>query len=79
MTVSTCCFKEIVDNAVDEFHEGWGKVIDITLNEETKEVSVRDYGRGIPFGKLARCCRKDEHGQQVWQGRLSGLRKISWS
>ncbi|HNY05702.1 MAG TPA: toprim domain-containing protein [Candidatus Egerieousia sp.] len=45
-------FKEIVDNAVDEFHEGWGKIIDITLNEETKEVSVRDYGRGIPFGKL---------------------------
>src|SRR5574344_1323547 len=45
-------FKEIVDNAVDEFHEGWGKTIDITLNEETKEVSVRDYGRGIPFGKL---------------------------
>jgi topoisomerase IV subunit B len=45
-------FKEIVDNAIDEFHEGWGKVIDITLNEETKEVSVRDYGRGIPFGSL---------------------------
>lgn len=45
-------FKEIVDNAVDEFHEGWGKVIDISLNEETKEISVRDYGRGIPFGKL---------------------------
>ena len=45
-------FKEIVDNAVDEFNMGYGKVIDITLDEESKEVSVRDYGRGIPLESL---------------------------
>lgn len=45
-------FKEIVDNAVDEFNMGYGKVIDITLDEQTKEVSVRDYGRGIPLDSL---------------------------
>ena len=45
-------FKEIVDNAVDEFNMGFGKTIDITLDEETKEVSVRDYGRGIPLESL---------------------------
>ena len=45
-------FKEIVDNAVDEFNMGHGKVIDITLDEQTNEVSIRDYGRGIPLEKL---------------------------
>ncbi len=45
-------FKEIVDNAVDEFNMGFGKVVDITLDEETKEISVRDYGRGIPLESL---------------------------
>ncbi len=45
-------FKEIVDNAVDEFNMGHGKVIDITLNEETKEIAIRDYGRGIPLESL---------------------------
>ena len=45
-------FKEIVDNAVDEFNMGFGKTIDITLDEETKEVTVRDYGRGIPLESL---------------------------
>ena len=45
-------FKEIVDNAVDEFNMGFGKSIDITLDEETKEVTVRDYGRGIPLDSL---------------------------
>lgn len=43
-------FKEIIDNAIDEYIMGYGKNIDITLNENM--VSVRDYGRGIPFGKL---------------------------
>ena len=42
--------KEVLDNAIDEFVMGAGKSISIQL-EETK-VSVRDYGRGIPLGKL---------------------------
>lgn len=42
--------KEVLDNSVDEFRMGSGKNIDITLNG--KIVEVRDYGRGIPLGKM---------------------------
>ena len=47
--------KEVLDNAVDEFIMGYGKRIDITLNYNTGEVSIRDYGRGIPLGKVVEC------------------------
>ena len=43
--------KEIVDNSIDEFRMNTGKRIEIDLNE-TGSVTVRDYGRGIPLGKL---------------------------
>ena len=43
--------KEIIDNSVDEFRMNTGKRIDIELSEAGR-VSVRDYGRGIPQGKL---------------------------
>lgn len=43
--------KEVVDNSIDEFNMGAGKRIDITLSDEG-EVTVRDYGRGIPLGKV---------------------------
>ena len=39
--------KEVIDNAVDEFIMGSGKIIEIALDEKTSTVSVRDYGRGI--------------------------------
>ncbi|MGD2034759.1 MAG: DNA topoisomerase IV subunit B [Bacteroidales bacterium] len=42
--------KEVLDNSVDEYMMGFGKEIGITINENT--VTVRDYGRGIPLGKL---------------------------
>lgn len=42
--------KEVMDNSVDEHTMGFGKNIDITI--EGKEVMVRDYGRGIPLGKV---------------------------
>ena len=42
--------KEILDNCVDEFVMGEGKTIEIQIND--KQVSVRDYGRGIPLGKV---------------------------
>jgi topoisomerase IV subunit B len=42
--------KEVVDNSVDEFIMGEGKVIEIERKKET--VAVRDYGRGIPLGKV---------------------------
>lgn len=47
--------KEIVDNSVDEFIMKHGKEIIIQLDEETGKVSVRDYGRGIPLGKVVDC------------------------
>ena len=43
--------KEVVDNSIDEFNMGMGTRIDVTL-DENGEVSVRDYGRGIPLGKV---------------------------
>jgi DNA gyrase/topoisomerase IV subunit B len=46
--------KEVIDNAVDEFIMGAGKVVEIAIGEEGS-VTVRDYGRGIPLGKLVEC------------------------
>ena len=45
--------KEIVDNAIDEYIMGAGRRIEITRDGKT--VSVRDYGRGIPLGKVVEC------------------------
>jgi len=45
--------KEVIDNSVDEFIMGNGKKILIELNEKT--ASVRDFGRGIPLGKVIEC------------------------
>jgi len=42
--------KEVIDNCIDEFVMGAGKTIDISIKET--EVTVRDYGRGIPLGKV---------------------------
>jgi DNA gyrase/topoisomerase IV subunit B len=46
--------KEIVDNAVDEFIMGAGKKINISI-EDSGQVVIRDYGRGIPLGKVVEC------------------------
>lgn len=43
--------KEVIDNSIDEFKMNAGKLIEITLHDGT-EISVRDYGRGIPLKKL---------------------------
>ncbi|MBP5456697.1 MAG: type IIA DNA topoisomerase subunit B [Paludibacteraceae bacterium] len=45
--------KEVIDNSIDEFRMGIGKQIDITL--EDGAITVRDYGRGIPLGKVTEC------------------------
>jgi topoisomerase-4 subunit B len=45
--------KEILDNSVDEYVMGNGKKIDITV--KNNKVTVRDYGRGIPLGKVVEC------------------------
>lgn len=42
--------KEVIDNCIDEFTMGHGKAVEITI--DGKEVTIRDYGRGIPLGKV---------------------------
>ncbi len=42
--------KEVLDNSIDEYMMGFGKQIDLTITEN--QVMVRDYGRGVPLGKL---------------------------
>ncbi|MBL7803896.1 MAG: type IIA DNA topoisomerase subunit B [Saprospiraceae bacterium] len=42
--------KEVLDNSIDEFAMGFGRQIDVAINESG--VTVRDYGRGIPLGKV---------------------------
>lgn len=42
--------KEVIDNSIDEFVMGTGKTIEVTVRD--KQVTIRDYGRGIPLGKV---------------------------
>ncbi|MCH6255785.1 type IIA DNA topoisomerase subunit B [Puniceicoccaceae bacterium K14] len=52
--------KEIIDNCIDEHSSGHGKRIDVTINNGL--VTVRDYGRGIPLGKVVDCVSKINTG-----------------
>lgn len=52
--------KEVVDNSIDEYVMGFGKTIEIKISEH--EVAVRDYGRGIPLGKVFDCVAKINTG-----------------
>lgn len=52
--------KEVIDNSIDEFVMGYGKKIEINLSDH--EVSVRDFGRGIPLGKVVDCVAKINTG-----------------
>ena len=54
--------KEVIDNGVDEFIMGNGKKITIDLNEKTQALSIRDFGRGIPLGKVIECVSKINTG-----------------
>ncbi len=47
--------KEVIDNSIDEYIMGHGKKIQVQYAEKEKKVSVRDYGRGIPLGKVIEC------------------------
>ena len=52
--------KEVLDNSIDEFVMGYGKTIEV--NVSNNKVSVRDYGRGIPLGKVIDCVSKINTG-----------------
>ncbi len=52
--------KEVMDNSIDEFMMGYGKKI--TIKVEQEKVTVRDYGRGIPLGKLVDVASKMNTG-----------------
>lgn len=52
--------KEVLDNSIDEYVMGSGKTIDVKVSED--EVSIRDYGRGIPLGKVIDCVSKINTG-----------------
>lgn len=52
--------KEIIDNSIDEFVMGNGRKIDININNG--QVEIRDYGRGIPLGKVVECVSKINTG-----------------
>ena len=51
---------EVVDNSIDEYVMGYGKTIDIKVNDS--RAVIRDYGRGIPIGKLVDCVSKINTG-----------------
>lgn len=52
--------KEVIDNSIDEFVMGNGRTIELTMQDG--EVTVRDYGRGIPLGKVVDCVSKINTG-----------------
>ena len=52
--------KEVIDNSIDEYVMGFGKRIDIQIDHQT--IYIRDYGRGIPLGKLKDCASKINTG-----------------
>jgi len=52
--------KEVIDNSVDEFVMGYGRRIDVQIKGDT--VSIRDFGRGIPLGKVVDCVSKINTG-----------------
>ena len=52
--------KEVIDNSIDEHVMGHGRTIDIKISDQ--RVQVRDYGRGIPLGKVVECVSKINTG-----------------
>ncbi len=52
--------KEIIDNAIDEHMMGFGSKLDLKITD--RKVTIRDYGRGIPIGKLVECVSKINTG-----------------
>ena len=53
--------KEVIDNCIDEHVMGYGKLIEVEITEDHR-ATIRDYGRGIPLGKLMECCAQINTG-----------------
>ena len=53
--------KEVIDNSIDEHMMGYGTTIDIEIRDD-QTVTVRDYGRGVPLGKLMECVAQANTG-----------------
>ncbi|TFV97808.1 type IIA DNA topoisomerase subunit B [Algoriphagus kandeliae] len=58
--------KEVIDNSIDEHMMGYGRTIDVKISEH--RVEVRDYGRGIPLGKVIDCVSKINTGGKYDSG-----------
>lgn len=52
--------KEVIDNSIDEFVMGHGKTIEVSV--KNNKITVRDFGRGIPLGKVVDCVSKINTG-----------------
>ncbi len=52
--------KEVLDNSIDEYVMGYGKKVEVNIKDD--KVTVRDYGRGIPLGKVVDCVSKINTG-----------------
>lgn len=50
--------KEVIDNSIDEFTSGFGKRINVKIDFSERRVSIRDFGRGIPLGKIVEAVSK---------------------
>lgn len=54
--------KEVIDNSIDEFIMGYGTTLQIACDFATSKVSIRDFGRGIPLGKVLDCVQEINTG-----------------
>ena len=55
--------KEVIDNAIDEYVMGHGTTIEVEIDDH--HVRVRDFGRGIPLGKVVECVSKNEYRWKI--------------
>ena len=58
--------KEVIDNCIDEHMMGFGKTIEVKITDQ--RVEIRDYGRGIPLGKVVECVAKINTGGKYDSG-----------
>ena len=54
--------KEVIDNSIDEFIMGYGTTLEVMCDVGASKVSIRDYGRGIPLGKVLDCVQEINTG-----------------